>query len=380
MKFLVAVYSHPEYYPPTLNALDCLSRNESIEEISIVFRNVKQTEKTYDIKISLKTSGKFKTIRDSQHASYLWKIISFLKFTFKLVNEIKRIKPNYLIIYDPIPLFSYRIIKPFINKEPKLWYHNHDIIEKDTVTKYSISWFAQRSEQSFFNQIDIFTLPSEDRRSFFPVDQLKWAYFFLPNYPSLRNIPIPTKSIQGKKLKLIYQGNIGEGHGLKELIKYIHTQNNTFKLTLNIIGIADNEYKSSLLNLINEYKLSDKIKIVPALPYHQLREFTKMHDVGIAILQPINTAFKTAATSSNKIYEYISCGLPVILYDSSAYKNILNHRNWAFFTDLSNQSFEQIFHNIINNYQNLSKNAYNDFEKELNFENYFEPILKHIAD
>ena len=375
MKIIAAVYSHPEYYPPTLNAIELLSTK--VSEITILFRDVKPTEATYPINVKLVKSGKFKSIRDTEISSYFWKITSFLKYTYTFYQLIRKTNPKWVIVYDAIPLLAFSILSKFLIKKPKLWYHNHDVLAKDKIAKYSISWFALKNETGIFPKIDLFSLPSREREEFFPIEKLKGKYFFLPNYPSLKNHQSQKEVKKNSHLKLIYQGHLGYGHGLKEIINYIKYLNSEY-LSLSIIGIGNISYIDKLNSLIEKLNLSNLIKIHPPLPYQELKNFTIQHDIGLAILLPKNINFKTASTSSNKIYEYIASSMPVILYDTRSYKSSLAKRKWAFFTDLSNDSLDKIFLTISKNSLALSNSAREDFEKELNFEFNFNPILSYL--
>ena len=375
MKIISAVYSHPEFYPPTLNAIDILSAK--VSEITILFRDVKPTEATYPTNVKLVKSGRFKTIRATEVSSYFWKIKSFLRYTFTFYQLIKKTNPEWVIVYDSIPLLAYSILSKFLIKKPKLWYHNHDVLEESRLNKFSVSWLALKNESGVFSKIDLFSLPSREREQFFPIKKLKGKYFFLPNFPLLENHQSQKEVRNNSHLKLIYQGHLGDGHGLMEIIRYIKSLNSEH-LSLSIMGIGNISYINKLNNLIEKLNLSNLIKIYSPLPYQELKKFTIQHDIGLAILLPKNVNFKTASTSSNKIYEYIASSMPVILYDAESYKSSLAKRKWAFFTDLSNESLDKTFSTISKNYLELSNCAREDFEKELNFEFNFNPIFSYL--
>ena len=376
MKIVSAIYSHPDYYPPTLNAVNFLAKH--VTEIKIISRNVKEDEISFPSNVSLEKSGHFKTIRDTEAANYFWKIKSFIGFLLLLYQSIIKYHPEWVLLYDPIPLFAFKILRPFIKKKPKLWYHNHDVMELTRLKKYSISWFAYRAEQKSFYNIDLFTYPSEQRKVYFPLKKLKGISSFLPNYPPKNSHRVSVKKTPKNSLKLIYQGHVGEGHGLLEVIIFLKNINIQLEVSLTIIGQIDETFKQKAVAMIKQLRLDDKVHILPPVPYPKLKEITERHDVGLAIHLPVNLAFNTAATSSNKIYEYISGGLPVILVDNSAYKETLQNREWSFFTDLSEESLEKNLIRISENYKRISEEAINDFKNELNFEHFFQPILPHI--
>lgn len=378
MKIVAAVYSHPDYYPPTVNALNSLA--PSVEEIIVLARNVKAYEDPkYNNKIKIRLTGRYKSIRETETASYFWKLKSFVIFTISLYKSINKSRAEWFIAYDPIPLLSFSIVRYFVKSCPKLWYHNHDVLEQNRLKKYSISWFAYRNEQKNFNKLDVFTLPSLERQKYFPMNNLKGKFFFLPNYPVRKNI-IPSAPKKDRTIKLIYQGHIGEGHGLIEIIKYLKDQKTRLDIKLTIIGFSSQEYINQLNELILNLALGECVKILEPINHNELMKLTAEHDIGLAIHQPLNVAFKTAATSSNKIYEYISCGLPVIMLNDSTYEEILGKRQWSFFTDLSNQSLDALISYIYLNKKQIADLAKADFQNELNYEKHFSTLLPYILD
>ncbi|WP_421944669.1 glycosyltransferase [Pedobacter sp.] len=352
--------------------------SEYANQIEIICRNVKKEDINYKKNITIKKSGSLKDIRATEQASNLWKVKSFLKFTFLLFQSLKKVQPKWVILYDPIPLFSYRLISFFLKHKPKIWYHNHDLLEIEKLNKYSVSWFASKSERTFFSKINLFTLPSEEREKYYPLEKFSGKYIFLPNYPLLYKLK--NKTNLGKEIKLIYQGQISNDHGLIELVNFISTNPTNKKISLTIIGFADGSFRSSLITLIKEKKLEDSIKVLEAVNYDKLRDLTIQNNIGIAISKPTNIQYETGSTASNKIYEYVSCGFPVILFDSESYRKKLGTRQWAFFTDLSDDSLKDILINIQKKYIEISNSAINDFESELNFNKHFLKISSYLKD
>ena len=191
------------------------------------------------------------------------------------------------------------------------------------------------------------------------------------------------KSINSKKeinevLKILYQGYIGDGHGIEEIIQILNTKINNISLQFTIIGPINIEFKQKLLALAKSYKTEDKLYIYDPVAYSDLIGFTQKHHVGIGILKPKNTNFSTAATASNKIYEYIACGLPVLLYDNPYFRNTFINRNWASFTDISSASLLDCMKNIIDNYSYFSQSALFDFYNDLCFDKYIDLIKQKL--
>jgi hypothetical protein len=371
---LVVIYSHPEFFPPTLNAVDELST--SAASITVLARNVKSEEWQYPANVKLHLSGAFKPIGETEKASLPWKIWSFLQFTANFFKLLRKYQPEWVVCYDSIPLLSFRLANLLLNGQWRLWYHNHDVYETGSAGRFSISGMAITSEKNYFHHINLFTLPSEERIEYFPINKLKGVHFILPNYPSKRRTGHFSKEIpdSDSQLKLIYQGHIGEGHGLDEIIIYL---NNRPDISLTIIGYGDsNTIKKLKLLIVNNLQ----IRILPPIAYSKLAQLTRDHHVGLAIHKPVNTAFRTAALASNKIYEYAASGLAILYYDDEHYKKHLGKYAWAFPNDLSSEKLDHQFAFIRKNYKMLSSAALSDFETSLNYEFAFQAVHNFLVD
>jgi len=376
MKIVAAIYNHQEYYPPTLNAVEELSK--SCDKIYLLARNIKINKWIYPQNVEIKLSGNYKPMSYIKIAPLAWKVLSFVQFTFNFFFLLQKHKPKWVICYDAIPLLSFRIVSKFIFfQRPQLWYHNHDII--DGSVKFSVSWWAMKSEQYYFRSIDIFSLPSDERRQYFPIQQLKGRYFFIPNFPAKAFYEKFRKNTMKESIvTLLYQGNLSSFHGIEETIKFISVTDLNIKLIL--IGSIKDEYKTQIQELIEKLNLKSKIQILPAVDYSVLPSITSKCHIGLAIHRatPVNLNYITGGTASNKIYEYAALGLPVFYYDEEHYNLHLSKYKWAVSCDLSNDNFDTKIRYILNNYDELSTLAVNDFKLELNFEKAVQPVISYI--
>ena len=155
---VVAIYYHPEAYPPTLNAIEELSA--SFDTIEIVYRPNIKGSWIYPGNVTKITSGSFILARDQETSSPINKILFFKRFTSDLLRSCRKKKPSCILLYDSLALLSYYLIRHLISFEHKVWYHNHDVLEKKLIRKYSLSWFAYKAESAFINKLDIFSLPA----------------------------------------------------------------------------------------------------------------------------------------------------------------------------------------------------------------------------
>lgn len=376
-KFItVAIYTHPELYPPLLNAIDELSKIFSFAQI--IARNLETSVWKYPSNVQLIISGTAISIRESERASTGWKIKSFVRFTIDLYKSMKHVRSEWMMCNDVISLFSFRLIRPFLGYPVKLWYHSHDVAELKSMRRYSVGYFAVKSEKKHFNRIDLFTLPSEARLEFFPMERFKGKTLIVPNYPSLQRMDQDQKTEWKSEndLKLLYQGRVSNEHGLEEIIDIIKTDPS---LRLTIVGPGDEMYKQKLRNRISEMGINFRVSMLEPVPYAELREITLDHHIGLAINKPVNLLYATAVMASNKIYEYAAAGLPILYYKNLHYLEFLKGFTWAFPSDLTFTDIQAIIGEVKKNYKDLSNSARKDFRQQLNFEIVFRPVISWIS-
>ncbi len=375
-RIVVAIYTHPELYPPALNAIDELS--EAFEKVIVLCRNLNRSTWKYPVQAQLVTSGKYISVRDAEAKSITWKFASFIRFTRDLYKILKKEKPEWIMCNDPISLMAFRMGRSLNEFQTKLWYHSHDVAEISRMRRFSVGYFAVKSEIKYFDNIDLFTLPAESRLGYFPMNRLKGQWLIVPNFPSKkRNQEIHTSSWKpGMDLKMIYQGRVSNEHGLEEILDVIRS---IPSLHLTIIGPGDERYIRSIKDKISTLGIKDRVGISGPVAYEQLFQITQNHHIGLAVNKPMNILYSTAAQASNKIYEYAASGLPVLYYKNEHYMQWLGSFTWAFPTDLSEKDLLSVIQNIERDYQIISENAIADFRNRLNYSAAFERVISILS-
>ena len=209
-----------------------------------------------------------------------------------------------------MPLLSLWLIFPLIKNYSKIWYHNHDVYDIKYLKKFSLSWFALKIQKRIFKRIKLFTLPSIERKKYFNLNYFNGLYFTIPNYPSSNNIMKNELKLSTKgDIKIIFQGSIGTGHGFEEIIKILNNKINGKSLKLILKGFVTKEYKNHLLNIAKKHSTQNKVVFSGITNYSKVKDITLKSDIGIAIFTKNDIMNSTLGTASNKIYEYVACGL-----------------------------------------------------------------------
>ena len=374
---MVAIYVDPDFYPPTINAI--LNLAECFKEVIVISRNNAADNFHYPENVRQIKIGKCCTVRQMENQAVWIKALSFLKFAFQLYRYSNQ-KTRLILLYDPIALYGFHLIKNIIKKkDKKIWYHNHDMPLKNLVSRFSVSGLAAKHEYSAMNSIDFFSLPSAERKLCYPGLKSNIPVFIIPNYPSLKLYTIlPQKEYERNTIKIIFQGFIGKGICLENFIELLQEKIDGRNVHLILKGSVKNEYKEELNDLADSFDVRRQLTWVSIGPYRELAGLTASCDIGIGINKNTDTISKMLGTASNKIYEYAACGLPVLLYDSEQYNKYLGKYDWAFFTDGSVNSLRDKIKLMLENLPALSKSARYFFEKDLNFETVFQPALEKV--
>lgn len=373
----MATYIDPDFYPPTINAI--LNLAESFDEVIVLSRNNAAEDFPYPANVFLKKIGIKCTVREMEKQSVWQKVHYFLLFCFHFLRLCKSRSTQLVVLYEYQALYAFYLSRNFGGKH-KVWYHNHDMPDSN-MPKFSISGYAAKNELEAMKHVDYFSLPSKERMIYYPVLKKDLPVFILPNYPSKKVYNnLPQQEHDGKEIQIIYQGFIGPGRSLEQLMDVLKLKIGNQSLHLILKGSVTEEYKTSLDKLAVEKEVTDKITWLPVGPYSELPAITAFADIGIGINSNTDNVSLALGTASNKIYEYAACGIPVLLYDSPQFREYLGKYDWAFFTDGSASSLERTILSIIPGLENYKKSARRDFENELNFEAFFLPVLKKIKE
>jgi len=376
-RIIVAIYIHPDYYPPTINAIFNLS--DICNELIVVTQNNCNSENGYPLNVKFIKIGGLKTLFENEQKSIFKKTFSFLSFTYYLLKNSINSNTDLLILYDPIPLFSYFLFNKLINSKVKISYHNHDLPEMNQLRKYSIGWLSAKYEKKALKKVDYFSLPSIERLLSYKLNKSSPHFILIPNYPSKKIYKNTSQQINKKdEIKILFQGSIGSGHCIEEIIELLNKDICGGKLALVLKGKVRNEFKKKIEELAVEKYVEDKIEWHGITPYFEVQEITKQCQIGLAIFKGEDMMNKTLGSASNKIYEYIACGLPILVFDNLHFRKYLTKYKWAVFTDGTSDSLIKAIDYIIKNYNLLSEQAISDFKNEFYFEKAFDKLIKNI--
>jgi hypothetical protein len=145
-------------------------------------------------------------------------------------------------------------------------------------------------------------------------------------------------------------------------------------------GSVTDDFKNSINLIAKENNVSQQVSWEEIGSYYELPGLTEGCDIGIGINTNSDAVSLTQGTASNKVYEYAASGLPVLLNRHEQFTQYLGNYDWAWFTDGSESSLKETLELMIKNLSSAGLSARNDFEKILNFEKCFLPVVNKIIN
>ncbi len=143
----------------------------------------------------------------------------------------------------------------------------------------------------------------------------------LQNRPRFSNNP-PTQRIRDELGLLqswpiiVYQGGLQQGRGLERLLRLAATVQGAY-----FVLIGGGKMTATLMALRDELGLTGRVHFIPVVSLADLPSYTASADIGV---QPIeNTCLNHFTTDSNKLFEYVIAGLPVIATDFPEIRSIV---------------------------------------------------------
>lgn len=132
----------------------------------------------------------------------------------------------------------------------------------------------------------------------------------LQNRPRLTEVESSNRIREGLGLTepwpiVLYQGGLQPGRGLPRLVEAAASVSNAY-----FVFIGGGRQAAELHELTVELGLDGRVHFIPTVPLAELPSYTASADIGV---QPIeNTCLNHFTTDSNKLFEYVVAGLPVV--------------------------------------------------------------------
>jgi glycosyltransferase involved in cell wall biosynthesis len=133
-----------------------------------------------------------------------------------------------------------------------------------------------------------------------------------------------TKLKTNNSFDVLYHGIYSPGRGIEELIASAPYLNNRFRIILRISYFGNKKY---IEGLIEKQEAKSLVIIKPPVAMSRVVDEASSSHIGVVFTLPTNT--NHVHTVSNKIFDYINAGLPVLMSDAKEHEYLNNKYNFG---------------------------------------------------
>ena len=383
-KIGIVIYANPDHYPPIISIVQLLSR---AYDIIILCRNQGEEEYAYPNNVTLYRLGKLKTPREKEAQNPLIRFLEFLFFNVCTIFLLSFHCCRLVYSFDSYGLVPGFIASRLPRRKPLL-YHHLDFWG----VRYGVclGGFITHLEKSLSRYAEIIVFPDINRAKLFQkMTGIARMPEIVMNTPLLQTqLPTNTleeflksKGLSAKTKIILYQGSISEGNSLSETLRSMRYWPEDAVFVLG--GRIYEQFMVKFKNEIEKLQLSDRIFLLPLVSHEKIFSYTVGASVGLALYNypDINRVFVVGA--SNKIFIYLSMGVPVIVNDTPNFRSVLDS-SVAYFVDPNSPAaiagaINSAFYDQ-ETYRRKSQAARLKHLETFNYEHQFLPVLEYIKN
>lgn len=245
-------------------------------------------------------------------------------------NETKKLKPIIKSeVFIAEDLYSLHIVRRWTKKTgSKFIYDSREIysalgpLYKNKFKQFLLSIY----EKYFIRYVDEMIvsgqMDGEYLKKYFKHNVPYNLVLNLPYYkePVKSNLIRDKYQISDNHIAVIYQGMILPGRGINKIISALqHIENAHFFI------LGEGGYRFQYEKLSEDIGVMNRVHFCGLIPYNELHQWTCSADIGLVFIEPISFSYELALP--NKLFEYCMAGLPSLVSDLPAMRDILTHDN-----------------------------------------------------
>ena len=141
---------------------------------------------------------------------------------------------------------------------------------------------------------------------------------------------------------IVYTGNVGHAQALEPCVRAMGDLEET-GATLEIVG--DGDVRKELEELVETEGLRDRVSFRGTVPRDAIPEILDEAAIGIAPLEEDGTLEYAVPT---KVYEYMSCGLPVVATGTGEIETLIDDSGGGVFSEANAEDLTETFRTLLN--------------------------------
>ncbi|MFC1735841.1 glycosyltransferase family 4 protein [Candidatus Hydrogenedentota bacterium] len=260
------------------------------------------------------SAAPLKKLRMVLAAAYLWAKgyliqLNILLISFQLARAAREFCPDIIHANDLVTLPAAWLCRK--KKRQRIVYDSHEVAVERSNMNHPRLWGWIESKLSKKADVIMFTTRTRAEDFARRYDrEVPEVIRNVPEYVNLerRRIFHELFGLPETEKIVLYQGGVFPGRGIENLVRVAA---GISEGTVVIVG--NGALKPHLLRMKEDLKIGDRLRFLDTVPLKDLPHYTASADIGIQILQNIN--FNHYSTLSNKFFEYLMAGLPVVASD-----------------------------------------------------------------
>ena len=307
------------------------------------------------------------------HPSFKQKI-HYVRFVLKCLEAIAT--GNYSCIYIsdlfacPVGWFAVEFLGA------KVFYHEHDTPE---APKSLFMSFLHWTRKQLSSRAELCIFPQVDRAKIF-TENFSGAHVHICHNMPLRS-SLRSETSDSKDFKLWYHGSIVPGrlpHTVVEALALLPSS-----VSLHFAGyetLSSKGYIQGLLDLAQKLGLEDRVVYYGVLARDPLFEKARKCQLGLCLFK--NPFTEPMIGASNKPFDYLACGLPLLINSSSEWVDFFEKPGFAQSCDPEDvQSIARAVERLLKDRAKLTlmkENGLKKIKDEWNYESQFAPIEQRL--
>ncbi|AVQ54331.1 hypothetical protein CF049_18740 [Clostridium sporogenes] len=269
--------------------------------------------------------------RDKLSKGKLSQVVKYIEFKKKCLQEAKNFNPDIVHCHDvyTLPIGKEIIKKLGKTKKIKFVYDSHELWSQasNNLSMPNILVKLQNNiEKNTIRKCNKVITVSDS------IAQYLMKEYKIKEKPTIiRNIPYIKKdiinkgifhekfNIENEKKIVLYQGAVGIGRGIENLIKAMQYTKDNIVLVILGNGSMVQTYK----DIVNELKLKNKVYFHKAVDPKELIDYTASANLGMSLI--FNICLSYYYSLPNKMFEYIQGEIPVLCSNYPDMKEIVKN-------------------------------------------------------
>jgi len=232
----------------------------------------------------------------------------YCSYYFRSLVSCLTYKPDRILYFETISSLTPILLSRLPGRKPELFIHYHEYMNNEEYQKMFLNRSFHKMEMKIYSQARWISQTNADRMAMFLRDIGRAGLsntHILPNYPPASwNKGSHEKSL-GKPLRLVYVGSLGSMDLLyiREVVQWVGSRGGELSLDIYCFQVPE-----EIRRFIRDQHC-DFVHLKGQVAYNKLPDILPQYDVGLILYKggPDNTIYSV----SNKMYEYLVCGLDV---------------------------------------------------------------------